>query len=87
MHNLEADEKAAQSIQQVDMSATKHVKAANPLFSWTTTDRPLDMPPDNLSRAPSTRTSKKIFVRGVGVGLTHTKNLIIKELRDLRETN
>ena len=45
------------------------------------------MPPDNLSPAPSTRTSIKNFVRGVGVGLTHTKNLMITKLRELRETN
>ena len=32
MHNLEADEKEAQSIKQVDMSAAKHVKAGDPLF-------------------------------------------------------
>ena len=32
MHNVEADEKEAQSIQQVDMSAAKHVKAGDPLF-------------------------------------------------------
>ena len=38
IHNLEADEKDARSIQQVEMSAAKHVKAGNPLFGWTTTD-------------------------------------------------
>ena len=27
-----------------------------------------------------------IFVRGMGVGLTHTENLIIKKLRIARET-
>ena len=69
------------------MSAAKHVKAENPLFGWTTTDRPLDLPRDNLSPAPLTRTSIKIFVRRVGVGLTHTKNLMIKKLGELRETN
>ena len=37
MHSLEADEKEGQSIQQVDMSSAKHVKAGNPLFDWTTT--------------------------------------------------
>ena len=26
-----------------------------------------------------------IFVRGVGVGLTHTKNLMLKKLREVRE--
>ena len=27
-----------------------------------------------------------LFARGVGVGLTHTKNLIIKKLKSARET-
>ena len=84
---MEADEKKAQSIQQVDMSAAKHVKTGNPLFGWTTTDRPLDIPPDNLNPAPSTGTSINIFVRGVGVGLTHTENLMIQKLREVREAN
>ena len=34
----------------------------------------------------STGTSMDIFVRGVGVGLTHTENLLIKKLRIARET-
>ena len=34
----------------------------------------------------STGTPMDIFVRGVGVGLTHTENLIIKKLRIARET-
>ena len=32
-------------------------------------------------------TSINIFVRGVAVGLTHTENLMIKKLREVRETN
>ena len=32
-------------------------------------------------------TSINIFDRGVGVGLTHTENLMIKKLREVRETN
>ena len=76
-----------QSIQQVDMSAEKHVTKKDPLFGWTATDRPLEIPPDNLDRASSTGTSINIFVRGVGVGLTHTKNLMIKKLREVRETS
>ena len=63
MHNLGADEKEAQSIQQVDVTAKKRVKS-------------------------KTRCSvDKFFVRGVGVGLTHTENLMIKKLREVRETN
>ena len=51
------------------------------------TDRPLDVPSDSLSRAPSTGASINIFLPGVGVGLTHIKNLMIKKLWELRETN
>ena len=63
MHNLETDEKEAQNIQQVDISAMKHVKTENPLFGWTATDRPLEIPKDNLNPAKSTGTSINIFVR------------------------
>ena len=76
-----------QRIQQVDISAGKHMKTEDPLFGWTATDRPLDIPPDNLDPAPSTGTSINIFARGVGVGLTQTENLMIKKLREVRETS
>ena len=69
------------------MSVEQHVKTEDPLFGWTATDRPLELPPDNLDPASSTGTSINVFVRGVGVGLTHTKNLMIKKLREVRETN
>ena len=36
---------------------------------------------DLLDFGRSTGTSMEIFVQGVGVGLTHTKNLIIKKLK------
>ena len=77
-----------QSIQPVDVSAEKHAKMKDPLFGWTGTHRPLEIPPDDLEPASSTGTSINIFVRGVGVGLglTHTKNLMIKKLREARET-
>ena len=75
-----------QSIQQVDVSAEKHVKTKDQLFSWTATDRSLEVPPDNLDSALSTETSIHIFVRGVGVGFTHTENLMIKKLREVKET-
>ena len=76
-----------QSIQQVDMSAEQHVKTEDHLFGCTATDRPLEIPPDNLDPASSTGTSIDFFVRGVGVGLTHTKNLMTKKLREVRKTN
>ena len=87
MLDLQADEKETQSIQQIEISARKHIKEGNSLFGWTVADRPLDIPADNLSPASSTRTSINIFVGGVGVGLIHTKNLMIKKLREMREMN
>ena len=68
------------------MPAEQHVKTEVPLFSWTATDRPLEIPPDNLDPASSTG-RRYIFVRGVGVELTHTENLMIKKLREVRETS
>ena len=54
MHNRETDEREAQNIQQVDVSAIKHVKTGNPLFGRTATDRPQEVPLDNLSPTKST---------------------------------
>ena len=87
MRDVKSKGDEGQSIQQFDVSAAQHVKMEDPLFGWTATDRPLEIPPDNLDPASSMGTSINIFVRGVGVGLTHTKNLIIKKLRETRETN
>ena len=75
------------SIQQVDVSAGKHMKTEDPLFGWTATDRPLEIPPDNLDPEASTGTSINIFVQGVGVGLTHNENLMTKKLREVRKTS
>ena len=71
---------------EVDISAGKHMTTENALFGWTATDRRLDIPPDNSDPSSSTGTSINVFVRGVGVGLTHTENLMIKKLREVRET-
>ena len=87
MRNVKNGSDEGQSIQQVDISAGKHMKTENPLFGWTATNRPLDIPPDSSDPASSTGTSINIFVRGVGVGLTHTENLMIKKLREVRETS
>ena len=87
MRDLKNKGEEAQSIQQVDVSAEKHMKTKDPLFGWTATDRPLEIPPDNSDSASSTGTSINIFVRGVGVRLTLTEHLMIKKLREVRETN
>ena len=86
MSDVKSRSDEEQSIKQVDLSAEKHVKTKNPLFGWVATDRSLE-PPDNLDPASSTGTSISIFVRGVGVGLTHTENLMMKKLREVRETS
>ena len=78
MYDLPAGKNEGQSKQQVDISSAKNVKERNTLFGWIALDRPLDIPPDNSSAAPSTGTSINILVGGVGVGLTHTKNLMRK---------
>ena len=88
MRDVKSNGDEEQSIWQVDVSAEKHVKTKDPLFGWTATDRPLEIPPDNLDPASSTGTFDKLFfVRGVGVGLTLSKNLMIRKLRELRETS
>ena len=66
------------------MSAEKQVKTK---IHFSATDRPLDIPPDNLDPASSTGTTLNIFVRGVGVGLTHAEILMIKKFREVRETH
>ena len=86
MREVRSQEDEGLSIQQIDVSAEKHVKTEDPLFGWTAIDRPLEIPPDNLDSASSTGTSINIFVRGVGVGLTHIKNLMIKKLREVETT-
>ena len=63
------------------------MKTENPLVGWTATDRPLDIAPYNSDPASSTGTSINTFVRGVGVGLTNTESLMIKKLKEVRETS
>ena len=57
--------------------------------SWAPQEGRLLIPASNLDLIPSMRStgmSMDIFVRGVGVVLTHTENLLIKKLRIARET-
>ena len=87
MRGVKSEEHEGLSIQQVDVSAEQHMKKEDPLFGWTATDKPLKIPPDNLDQASWMGTSITNFVRGVGVGLAHTESLMIKKLREVKETN
>ena len=57
--------------------------------SWVAQEVQLIIPASNLkliSGMRSTGTSIDIFIRGVGIGLTHTEKLIIKKFKKARET-
>ena len=77
------------TIQDVDLESMKYIKTERDDPSWTAQEGQLLIPASNLdliSGMRSTGTSMDIFVRGVGVGITYTENLIIKKLRTARET-
>ena len=82
LHDLTSDpEETVLTIQDVDKNGIKYVSHDNNESNWVASDGPLRVPQSNLDLLDfgrSTGTSMDIFVRGVGVGLTHTKNLIIK---------
>ena len=69
------------TIQDVDRESTKYMKTEQEDPSWPAQEGRLLIPASNLDLIPgmqSTGTSMDIFVRGVGVGLSHTKNLLKK---------
>ena len=77
------------TIQDVDREIMKYMKSEREDPSWAAQEGRLLIPASNLdliSGMRSTGTSMDIFVRGVGVGLTHTENLLIKKLGISRET-
>ena len=77
------------TIQDVDRESIKYMKTEREDPSWAAQEGRLLIPASNLDLIPgmrSTGTSMDIFVRGVGVGLTHTENLLIRKLRIARET-
>ena len=90
LHDLPADPKETiLTIQDVDKDGIKYVSRDNTESNWVAPDGPLRVPQsslDLLDFGQSTGTSMDIFVRRVGVGLTHTENLIIKKLKSARET-
>ena len=67
----------------------KYIKTERDDPSWAAQEEQLLIPASNLdliSGMQSTGTSTDIFVRGVGVRLTHTEKFSIKKLRIARET-
>ena len=77
------------TIPDVDRESMKYRKTEREDPSWAAQEGRLLIPASNLdliSGMRSTGTTMDIFFRGVGVGLTHTENLIRKKLRIARET-
>ena len=76
-------------IQDIDRESMKYIKTERDDPSWAAQSGQLFTPASNIdliSGMQSTGTSIDIFVRGVGVGLTHTEKLLIKKLRIGRKT-
>ena len=74
-------EETSVTIQEVDRESIKYMKTELDDPSWAAQEGRLLIPASNLDLLPgmqSTGTSMDIFVRRVGIGLTHTENLIIK---------
>ena len=72
-------------IQDVDRESMQYRKTEREDPSWAAQEGRLLIPASNrdlISGMRSTGTSIDIFVRGVGVGLTHTENLLIKKIRN-----
>ena len=90
LHEMTSDpEGTSVTIQDVDREKMEYIKTEQDDPSWAAQEGQLLIPASNLdliSGMRSTGTSMDMFVRGVGVGLTHTENLIIKKLRIARET-
>ena len=69
------------TIQDVDHESMKYIKTERDDPSWATQEGQLLIPASNIdliSGMQSTGTSMDIFVRGVGVGLTHAEKLLVK---------
>ena len=66
---------------RIDRGSMKYMKSEREDPSWAAQEGGLLILASNfdlISGMRSTGTSMDIFVRGVGVGLTHTENLLIK---------
>ena len=83
LNEMTSDSK--ETIQDVDRESINYMKTEREDPSWAAREGRLLIPASNLDLIPgmrSTGTSIDIFVRGVGVGITHYENLIIKKLRE-----
>ena len=79
--------KTSGTIQDADRGSMKYVKTEKDNPFWAAQEGRLLIPASNLDLISRyAGTSNDIFVRGVGAGLTHTENLLIKKLRIARET-
>ena len=77
------------TIQDVDRESMQYMKTEREDPSWAAQEERLLIPASNLdliSGMRSTGKSMDNFLRGVGVGLNHTENLLIKTLRIARKT-
>ena len=77
------------TIQDVDRESMKSIKTEREDPFWAAQEGQFLIPASNLdliSGMRSTETSMDVFVRGVGVGLIHFENLLIKKLRIARPT-
>ena len=85
LHDLPEDPKeTVMTVQDVDQLRIKFISHGNTESSWVAPDGRLGVPECNLNflnSGQSTVISLGIFVRGAEVGLTHTKNLMTKEIK------
>ena len=90
LHDLLADPKETiLTIQGVDQNSIKYISHDNTKCNWVAPDGRLRVPVSNFDFfdfGQLTGTSMDIFVRGVGVELTHTEDLMIKKLKSARKT-
>ena len=73
------------TIQDVDRESMKYIKTEREDPSWAAQEGQLLIPASNLdliSGMRSTGTSMDNFVRGVGVGLTHTESFVKKKFKN-----
>ena len=90
LNEIKSDPKETSvTIQDVDRESMKYKKTEQDDPSWAAQEGQLLIPAasnlDMISGMRSTGTSMEIFVQGVGVGLTHTENLLKKIKNNKRD--